>query len=241
MSILAMASGKGGAGKSCVAAYTGAALGAAGRKVLLLELGAEARSLDLITGVQEKAAFDLSDVLEGRCEAGEAILPAAIAPNLYLLPAQMGGRSRSPSGTQRMQGLIRACAEEYDHLILDGVDFSLTPPSLPGMIWLVTTPDSLSVRACAQLSRELLEAGARNLRLVINNVPAQVLPIYGARDFDDVIDQVGAQLIGVIPASPKLAYSANNGEPLDEASLTVEVFGNLAARLQGQKRPLLIR
>jgi septum formation inhibitor-activating ATPase MinD len=61
------------------------------------------------------------------------------------------------------------------------------------------------------------------------------------RDFDDIIDTVGAQLIGIIPYSPILQYASNNAAPIEEGSLTLEVFENIAARLLGQRRKLLIR
>jgi septum formation inhibitor-activating ATPase MinD len=106
---------------------------------------------------------------------------------------------------------------------------------------LVTTPDTLSVRAAAQKSRELYEAGANNVRLVVNNVPARVVPMKSYRDFDDIVDQTGAQLIAVIPASQRLHHSANNGAELSRESIVPEVFLRLAERLRGKQTPLLIR
>jgi septum formation inhibitor-activating ATPase MinD len=52
---------------------------------------------------------------------------------------------------------------------------------------------------------------------------------------------IGAQLLGVIPQSPKLRYSANSGMPLDDFSLTLKVFEHIAARLMGRRMPLLVR
>lgn len=236
MYVVAITSGKGGAGKSCVAAYTGLALAEGGKKTLLVELGADARSLDIILGVRE-AAFDIEDVLAGRCGAEEAA--AAAAENLFLLPAR-AGRYRPPDAGA-LETLLRALRREYDYILLDGVDPEVLPLGLLDTVLLVTTPDTLSVRACQVLARELYAAGAERLRLVINSVSSPVTPILGAEDFDDVIDLIGAQLIAVIPQSPRLCYSSNNSVAVDEQSVTVQVFDNLAARLRGQHRPLLIR
>lgn len=237
---IAVASGKGGTGKSTVAAYTGMALAAVGKRTLLLELGADARSLDTITGAHEGAVFDLADVLAERCEPEKAVVPAGYGVNLFLLPAAPGAGER-PKDAEQVKCLLKTLAGQYDYILADGVDFAVADPAAFDMILMVTTPDTLSVRACQDAVARLEAAGAHSIRLVINNVPPQIVPIYGARDFDDVIDQVGAQLIAVIPQSPKLHYSANNSAPLDRETATVQVFENLACRLRGQSRPLLIR
>lgn len=238
MKIIAVTSGKGGTGKSCVAAYTGVALAGTGKKVLLLEQGATTRSLDLILGVQDFAVFNLADVLENRCEAEKAIVPTGFHENLFLLPA--GAVPLEPESGPALTELLASLGPAYDYILVDGVDFSMLEPPLFDLVLMVLTPDSLSVRACAQHARLLHGTGVK-LRLVINNVPARVSPVYGAEDFDDILDIVGIQLIAVIPASPKLQYSSNNAAPLHNESLTVRIFDNLAARLQGEQRPLLIR
>jgi len=236
---IAVTSGKGGSGKSCVAAYTGAALAKSGNRTLLLELGGTFMALDLIVGMKEQAVFDSTDVFAGRCDAQKAIVPTAIQRNLHLLPAGLNPVADATDAD--LQALLETLGKSYDFIIVDGVDFSVFSPKFADMVLQVLTPDSLCVRACAQQAVELNQAGVKQLRLVINNVPPQVLPMYGAKDFDDVIDLVGVQLIAVIPASPKLQYSSNNAQALDEESITVKVFDNLAGRLLGKRLPLLIR
>lgn len=238
MKCIAVTSGKGGTGKSCVAAYTGAALAEEGHRTLLLELGATFRSLDLIVGMRKEAAFNSADVLLNRCEPADAIIPTAYHRNLYLLSSGLTPPDLSDAA---LRAVLRGVENEFDFVILDGVDFFQVSPGIADMILQVLTPDSLCIRACAQQAAQLFGAGARQIRLVINDVPAKVLPMYGAKDFDDVIDLVGVQLIAVIPQSPKLQYGSNNGQQLDELSITVKIFKNLAGRLQGKRLPLLIR
>lgn len=230
-------SGKGGTGKSCVSAYTAVAMALSKKKTLIIDAGQAPGSLDIIFGLQNSAVFNLWDVLGGMCELQKAILP--ISNNLFLLP---GGISPVPFGSGTgFTSFIRSVKYDYDFVFVDVGDTSLFEPKTIGTILLVTTPDTLSVRAAALKSRELYAAGAGNIRLVINNVPARVLPMKSYKDFDDIIDQIGAQLIALVPASQRLQYSANNGAPLSEDSLTVQVFHRLAARLRGRPEPLLIR
>ena len=64
--MILVTSGRGGAGKSAVCAYLGAALAACGKTVLIVE--ASRRSLDVFLGVQDRVVFDLADALAHRCE-----------------------------------------------------------------------------------------------------------------------------------------------------------------------------
>ena len=74
--VIMVASGKGGTGKSTVAVLLGAELAARGRRVLLVELDSGLRSVDYIAGVYGKTVYDVEDVLNGRCEAGKAVVEA---------------------------------------------------------------------------------------------------------------------------------------------------------------------
>ena len=237
MKCIVVCSGKGGTGKSCVAAYTGAALAAAGKQTLLVELRDGIPSLELILGVKD-AAFGALDVFAGRCEPAEAIVAVERQEGLFFMPC---GDGFLPEDEKTLCALLDPLRAQYDYLIVDGASLDTFPVGICDVFLLVVTPDTLSVRAGANVSRRLHSSGAREVRLVINNVPPRIIPIDGVQDFDDVIDAVGAQLIEVIPQSPKLAFCSNNAQPLDPESLTVKVFENLAARLMGRRRPLLIR
>ena len=62
--LLAVTSGKGGVGKSSVAVNLAEALSDLGNKVLLIDLDAGMRCLDLLLGVSDSLVFDLNDILE---------------------------------------------------------------------------------------------------------------------------------------------------------------------------------
>ena len=238
MNIFAVASGKGGVGKSCVAAYTAAALTAMGKRVLLIEPGFGFRALDLILGVQDDVLFDLSDVLQVRCDIQKAIIKIPHWKGLFLLPGPPAPLLNLMERGQ-LEWLLELLSKEYDALIVDDVDFRHVSVDVFNTIMQVVTPDSLTVRAVAMHNIAL--TCPEQARLIINNVPARILPMHNIRDFDDIIDMVGARLIGVIPHSPSLQYSANNAIPLNDGSLTLDVFNNIAARLMGQNRKLLVR
>ena len=89
--VIMVASGKGGTGKSTVAVLLGAELAARGRRVLLVELDSGLRSVDYIAGVYGKTVYDVEDVLNGRCEAGKAVVESPVYRNLYVISAPYSG------------------------------------------------------------------------------------------------------------------------------------------------------
>ncbi|MFV0402095.1 MAG: hypothetical protein ACK5LX_15945 [Oscillospiraceae bacterium] len=240
MTTIAVTSGKGGTGKSCVTAYTGVAFAKRGKRTLVVEMGGSPRSLDLILGAQNDILFDYSDVVHGRCEVSKAIVQTAYHSGLYLMPGPPLPVPLVPE-IKWFRTFLRSFKDAFDIVLLDGVNFHAFPPVLTDNILLVVTPESLAIRSTGMHSRALYDAGAKEIRLVINNVSAQVMPMYGARDFDDVIDTIGAQLIAVVPTSPILQYCSNNAQAVDEGSLTVQVFDNIAARLLGEHPLLLVK
>jgi len=238
--LVAVTSGKGGTGSSCVAAYTAQALAKSGFSVLLVEWSSGFRALDLICGASTRTVYDMGDVVAGRAAPEDAIVKSDLALGMHLLPGALDSSLNSFSGLS-LKGILNSMKWSYDFIVVDGIGFCRDDIRLFNSVILVTTPDCLSVRACAMKSAELLAAKAKGVRLIINRVPPKVMPMQGIRDFDDIIDQIGVQLIGVIPESPKLQVSSNNSQPLDEDSLTIKVFDNIAARLNGKTRPLLVR
>lgn len=239
LKILAVSSGKGGVGKSCITACTGAALARQGKKTLLIEMGADARSLDLITGTQDRTVFTITDVAGGICDAEKALVQTVVHDNLYLMPAAWN--AADPVDGQVFRRVMDSINTDFDAVILDGVDFSVFPADIPDCILCVATPDSMSVRSCTSMTAHLYASGAREIRLIINRVPPKIAPIRNVTDFDDIIDQTGAQLIAVLPESPKFHHAANSGLPLSDDSIVPSIFDSLAARLFGEYRPLLIK
>jgi hypothetical protein len=73
-----------------------------GAKVLLIDADTGLNNLDVLTGTEQKITFDVSDVIEGRCRARQAIVPCGFG-GLFLqtgnqLP-QSGRLRREPYGT----------------------------------------------------------------------------------------------------------------------------------------------
>ena len=95
---IVIASGKGGAGKSSLAAGLGGALAGMGKHILLIDCDIGLRSLDLILGCAENTVYDWADVLLGRCAPEKAPLSVG---GLHLLAAPLRDTPAFTPGAMR--------------------------------------------------------------------------------------------------------------------------------------------
>lgn len=82
--VTVITSGKGGVGKSTVAAGLGAALERRGRRVLLIDMDAGLRSLGFYAGgILRTWFYDLSDVVTGNCEPPRLFTHCGVATAFF--------------------------------------------------------------------------------------------------------------------------------------------------------------
>lgn len=232
--IIAVTSGKGGAGKSTCSLSIAAALCRMGKTVLLIDLDAGLRCLDILTGVDEQLVFDLKDVLEGK-ELSDAILPCSAFGNLHLLAAPAEHYNIDGDAFARLLLRIRG----FDHIILDfpaGTDFPFAEKLHDIADFLVIScADKLSMRDSFVMTKSLARLGC-NCRLIINKYDRKLVKrgIYGG--IDDIIDASGCRLLGVVPFDKKMIHMPQGS--FKKRSLTTKAFGRIAKRIYGYEIPL---
>ena len=79
-------SGKGGVGKTTVTASLGLALASRGVNTLLIDGDVGLNNLDVALGMENRAAYDMADVMAGKCRVSQAILQVPGYP-LYIMPS----------------------------------------------------------------------------------------------------------------------------------------------------------
>ena len=231
--VIMVASGKGGTGKSTVAVLLGAELAARGRRVLLVELDSGLRSVDYIAGVYGKTVYDVEDVLNGRCEAGKAVVESPVYRNLYVISAPYSGGHILPAA---LRVFVEKVGPVFDTIVLD----TAAGMGVAHRALLVLTPDPVSIRDGRIVCDALEAGGCPEIRLIINKVP-RTLANCGIQSLDECIDTVGAQLIGVVPFSTEIQKAGATGAPLAPAGRPRLALRAIAARLCGQYTPLVIR
>lgn len=240
--IIMVASGKGGTGKSTVSVLLGSRLAAADKKVLLIELDSGLRSVDIISGVNGKTVYDISDVLSGRCDWHKAIAESPIYEGLSVISAPY---ERGDVKPQELKRLIQKLANHYDFILVDTAA-GLGEPFAAAMLvsqmaLLVLTPDPVALRDGHIAADVLFEGGFTNVRLVVNRVSPNTFEKGVVEDLDECIDTVAVQLIGVIPDSVAILKCSAAGQPLPANTVAYRAFDNLARRILGEDVLLAVR
>ncbi|MBL8287224.1 MAG: MinD/ParA family protein [Rubrivivax sp.] len=172
--ITAVTSGKGGVGKTFVAANLAAALARAGKRVLVLDADLGLANLDVVLNLFPK--ITLHDVFTGKNTLAEAVLPAPGGFSVLLAGSGMVEYSRMTGEVrEKLQALVAEVAPRFDHVLLDtgaGIsDVVLYTVSLAGEVLVVATPEPTSLTdAYATIKVLATTQGRRRVHLLVNQV-----------------------------------------------------------------------
>ena len=228
--IMAVTSGKGGVGKTFVAANLAAALARQGEKVLVLDADLGLANLDVVLNLFPK--ITLHDVFTGKCTLDEAILPAPGGFSVLLAGSGMVEYSRmTPEVRTQLQQVIAEVAPRFDRVLLDtgaGIsDVVLYAVSLADDVLVVATPEPTSLTdAYATIKVLATTQGRREIQLLVNQARRpgegravrqqlqQVLDRYVSADLDS---PVRLELVGEVPADPAVREAVQRRHLLLEA------------------------
>lgn len=240
--VIAVASGKGGTGKTTTVAAVSSCLAALGYKTLCIDFDAELRNLDLALCMSDFTVADYTDVCSGRLELMEACHESPRIPNLYFLsaPQQKGWEDPDAYAMQRMFIEIR---NEFDYCLVDspsgiGTGFIFAQMVSDTSI-IVTTGEIPAMRDAQRAAERARDLGTSEIRLLVN----RVLPRNYARTqttIDTVIDTVGVRLLGIIREDDSIAVSLHENIPLIlyRRKHAAYDFLDAARRLTGEDIPL---
>ncbi len=116
--VLAIASGKGGVGKTCIATNLSVALASKGHRIALLDGDTGLSNVDIMLGLQP--ALNLSDVIAGKCSVSDVIVDGP--GGLLLIPAASGLQSMTELTIHQQASIIRGLSEldnQVDFLVVD--------------------------------------------------------------------------------------------------------------------------
>ncbi len=235
--VIAVASGKGGVGKSTFSWLLGRAFASMGRKTLLMDLDAGLNALDILFGVRENTVFGWNDVCEGRCSVDDALMRCGENIDLLASPSEM-------KDSDALSDIIKSMREKYDHIILDapaGLEsgFSLAVKCCDKTI-MIATPDAVSVQGAAKAARKAAGYGVdiTNQRIVINRFLKKEAKKSRLLNVDGVIDSSGVRLLGIIPEDKALVCMSVTGKSPKKKSEVYSASKRIAMRAEGKNVPL---
>ncbi len=209
--VLAVASGKGGVGKSSLTVNLAAALSVVGRRVGILDADIYGHSVPHLLGVSQKPVL-----------VDQMIVPP-VARDVKLMSIGFFLDENSPvmwRGPMLHRALEQFLTDvhwgELDVLLVDmppgtgDVSISLGQLLPRAEAIIVTTPQPLAQEVAA---RSALMAEKTNMRVtgVVENMTSDV---FGSGGGAELADAIGAPLLGTVPLDPRLREAGDRGEPL---------------------------
>ena len=234
--VIAVASGKGGVGKSSLTVNLAAAFGAQGQRVGILDADVYGHSIPHLLGIRQRPVV-----------VDRMIVPP-VKDNLKLMSIGFFLEDNSPvmwRGPMLHRALEQFLSDvhwgELDTLVVDmppgtgDVSISLGQLLPRAEAVIVTTPQPLAQEVAA---RAALMAQKTNMRLlgVVENMSGET---FGTGGGDRLADELGVPLLGRIPLDSRLRESGDAGEPLverDPDSEPAQAIASLAEAIAATKR-----
>ena len=249
-SVLAIASGKGGVGKSSVTVNLAAALAAAGKTVGVLDADIWGFSIPRMLGMPDRLEAARVDGKEK-----PMIIPNERVIGKGLLKVVSTGMLVEDEGTALMwRGLMLTKAVEQflndvnwghlDYLLIDmppgtgDVQMGLAR-MLPRTDMLIVTTPAVSAQKVAIRAADMARRSFLRVAGVIENMSdftcehGESYALFGSGGGQALADEIGVELLGQIPIEPAVANGGDIGEPLvlTATSVAAQTFTAIAQRI----------
>lgn len=241
--VIVITSGKGGVGKTTTTANIGTGLAYLGKSVVLIDTDIGLRNLDVVMGLENRIVYNLVDVVEGNCRLKQALIKDKRYPGLFLLPCAQT-RDKSAVNPEQMKKLTAQLKEQFDYILIDcpaGIEqgFQNAVAGADRAI-VVSTPEVSAIRDADRILGLLHAYEISKVDLVINRLRYDMIRRGDMMSVADVLDILGADLIGCVYDDEAVVISTNHGEPLVCGdSLAGRAYMNICRRLLGEDVPYI--
>ena len=232
--IIAIASGKGGVGKTAITANLGVALGMLGKKTLLVDADVQMANLGLMLGMEQRP-ISLQDVLLGNAEPIDAVYN--VRENVKFVPSGLSLEKMLRVDEERMEEVIKKLSYGNDYVLIDCPP-GVGPDALAALnsskeVLIITMAEPVSVADAMKLAI----FSERRLGLTITGAVVNMYKgMKHEMNANEIQKLIQTSVLAVIPEDPLLRKSSIEGVPVvikhPDAPSSLVITG-LAAKLAG--------
>jgi len=202
--IIAIASGKGGTGKTTITANLGIALAKMGQKVLLIDADVAMANLSLLLGMQS-SPITLHDVLLGEAQVHDAVYDGPLG--VRFIPSGLSLDNYKRVDSERLSSIVSQLTDSYDFILLDvaaGIEKNvLSALSASQETILVTMPTSPAIADALKTKIVAQRLGSKVVGVIINFVMNET----GEIAKNDIANMLELPIYGSVPYDPEVRKS----------------------------------
>lgn len=240
--VISVISGKGGTGKTTICAAVATCLAVDGKRVLCIDADIGLRNLDIALGMAELPLAAFTDVLHGHCNLSDAAEHPQL-PGLFLLTAPVR-ENEDLISADGFRELLDQARRDFDFCLIDapagiGAGFRLATRFADRCL-VISTPDPASMRDAGCAADLLILDGKETLQLIVNRCAPRMFSKMELT-VDDIMDDVGLPLLGLVPEDTDVMLAAAYGAPLILSTNggAAEACLRISRRLRGVPTPLM--
>ncbi len=203
---IVITSGKGGVGKTTVCCNLGVQLARCGYRVIVCDLDFGLNNVDVVLGVENRATYDISDAVEGRCRPRQVLVSHPRFSSLFVVSSNRAlSRYISP---QAIRLVLDSLSPQFDFILIDspaGIDDGFhRAASCADEGILVTTPHISAMRDADRVAGMLKSYRLNKTGLVVNLVKKEMVRRGEILLPEEIASTLRVPLVAVIPEEDKL-------------------------------------